>query len=63
LFFGWTRCVFLYSFTKKRNDARNLSKIEIEFVDENDPFITLTTVNKLIQSMTSVTSDPQERLV
>ncbi len=56
--------VFLYSFTNKRNIARKLTKIEIEFVDENDPFITLTTVNKLlIQNYDSVTSVLKERLV
>ncbi|GEQ86966.1 cell division protein FtsQ [Patiriisocius marinistellae] len=56
--------VFLYSFTNKRNSARNLSKIEVEFVDENDPFITLKTVDKLlIQKYNSVTNVLKERLV
>ena len=40
--------VFLFSFTQRRNASRKLSKIKIEFLDENDPFITLSTVNKLL---------------
>lgn len=40
--------VFLYSFGKKRNDTRKLSKIDIEFIDGNSPFITYNTVNKLL---------------
>ena len=40
--------VFLYSFTKQRNQARNLTKIEIDFLDDNPPFITRNTVNKLL---------------
>lgn len=40
--------VFLFSFTQRRNASRELSKIKIEFLDENDPFITLSTVNKLL---------------
>lgn len=55
--------VFLYSFSKHRNELRKLSKIEIEFVDENGPFITLNTVNKLlIQNNDSVTSIGKETL-
>jgi cell division protein FtsQ len=56
--------VFLFSFTKKRNEGRKLMKIEVEFLDENDPFITLYTVNKLlIQNSESVTSINKETLV
>jgi cell division protein FtsQ len=40
--------VFLFSFTQERNASRKLSKIDIEFLDENDPFVTLSTVNKLL---------------
>ena len=55
--------VFLYSFSKHRNELRKLSKIEIEFIDENGPFITLNTVNKLlIQNNDSVTSIGKETL-
>jgi cell division protein FtsQ len=55
--------VFLYSFTTERNMKRNLTKIDVEFVDENPPFITLNTVNKLlIQSEDNVTSIDKETL-
>ncbi|WGF92841.1 cell division protein FtsQ/DivIB [Aequorivita marisscotiae] len=55
---------FLFSFTKKRNDARKISKLEIQFVDENSPFITFNTVNKLlIQNHEKVTSIGKETLV
>ena len=56
--------VFLFSFTKKRNEHRKLIKIDIEFLDKNDPFITLYTVNKLlIQNNDSPTSIDKETLV
>jgi len=56
--------VFLFSFTNNRNKMRKLSKIEVEFIDENDPFITVNTVNKLlIQNIDSVTSITKETLV
>lgn len=56
--------VLLFGFTKKRNEARKLSKIEVEFLDENDPFITLESVNKLlIQNHDSVTGIAKETLV
>ncbi len=55
---------FLFSFSKHRNDSRKLSKIDIEFVDENSPFITYNTVNKLlIQNHAKVTSIGKETLV
>lgn len=55
---------FLFSFTKKRNDARKLTKLDVEFVDENSPFITFNTVNKLlIQNQAKVTSIGKETLV
>ena len=55
--------VFLYSFGKKRNDTRKLSKIDIEFIDGNSPFITHNTVNKLlIQSETELTEIGKETL-
>jgi cell division protein FtsQ len=56
--------VFLFSFTQKRNAARKIAKIDVEFLDENDPFITLTTVNKLlVQNSDSVTGVDKETLV
>ncbi|WP_432412897.1 cell division protein FtsQ/DivIB [Rasiella sp. SM2506] len=56
--------VFLFSFTQKRNSARKLSKISIEFLDENDPFITLSTVNKLlVVNQDSITKVGKETLV
>lgn len=55
---------FLFSFAKKRNDARNIKKLDVEFVDENSPFITYNTVNKLlIQNHGKVTSIGKETLV
>lgn len=56
--------VFLYSFTQQRNNSRTLQNISVEFMDENDPFITLNSVNKLlIQNHDSVTSVVKETLV
>ena len=55
---------FLFSFTKKRNDNRKLNKIEVEFVDNNSPFITHNTVNKLlILNQGKVTDIGKEALV
>lgn len=55
---------FLFSFAKKRNDARKITKVDVVFVDENSPFITYNTVNKLlIQSQAKVTSIGKETLV
>ncbi len=55
--------VFLYSFTTERNKKRKITKIDIEFVDENRPFVTLNTVNKLlIQSQDNITSINKETL-
>ncbi len=56
--------VFLFGFSKKRNDKRKLSKVEIEFVDSNSPFLTHNTVNKLlIQNNVEVTGIGKETLV
>lgn len=55
---------FLFSFTKKRNDARKITKLDVVFVDENSPFITYNTVNKLlILNYDKVTSIGKETLV
>lgn len=40
--------IFLFSFTSKRNEERKLKKVIVEFVDENSPFITEESVNKLL---------------
>ncbi len=54
----------LYSFSNQRNTIRKLTKIDIEFIDENSPFITLDAVNKLlIQNFDSLTSIDKETLV
>jgi len=55
---------FLFSFSKERNEKRKLAEIDVEFIDENSPFITLNTVNKLlIQYQENVTSIDKETLV
>lgn len=55
---------FLFSFTKKRNEHRKLTKIEVEFVDNNNPYITHNTVNKLlILNQEKVTDIGKEGLV
>ncbi len=38
----------LFSFSGKRNNARNLDKTKVEFLGETPPFITLETVNKML---------------
>lgn len=54
---------FLYGFTKERNGDRKLTGVQVEFTDENSPFITLSTVYKLlIQKEDSVTSISKETL-
>jgi len=56
--------VFLFSFSKQRNEVRKLSNINIEFIGENALFITQNSVNKLlIQNNDSVTSIGKETLV
>ncbi len=56
--------VTLYSFSNQKNSSRKLTKIDVEFIDENSPFITLNTVNKLlIQNLDSLTSINKETLV
>ena len=55
---------FLFGFSRQRNEVRKLTKLEVEFLDENDPFITLKSVNKLlIQNQDSITSIAKETLV
>ncbi len=55
---------FLFGFAKQRNGNRKLTKTNVEFIDENEPFITLSAVNKLlIQNNDKVTSIGKETLV
>ncbi len=55
---------FLFSFAKKRNDVRKIKRLEVEFIDDNNPFITYETVNKLlIQNQGQVTGIGKETLV
>lgn len=42
--------IFLFSFTSKRNENRNLTKSMVLFVGNSDPFIKQETVNKLIEN-------------
>ncbi len=54
----------LYGFTHIRNQGRKLTGLDIHFTDENNPFITVSAVNKLlIQNEDSVTSITKETLV
>lgn len=55
--FNWTNIrlilmfvlvIFLFSFTSKRNEKRNLKKSSIVFVGDNAPFVEQETVNKLL---------------
>ena len=54
----------LHGFSAQRNGGRKLTNVEVEFTDENSPFITLSTVNKLlIQKIATLTSITKETLV
>ncbi len=54
----------LYGFSSQRNGDRKLTNVQVEFTDENNPFITLSTVNKLlIQNSDTLTSITKETLV
>lgn len=54
----------LFGFTQERNKQRKLTGIQVEFMDDSSPFITGSTVNKLlIQNNDTVTSIPKETLV
>lgn len=64
LFFVMVLAGLLFGFARQRNNLRTISDIDVTFTDENNPFITLTAVNKLlIQNNDSVTSIPKETLV
>ena len=55
--------VFLYAFSLERSAKRNLAEVSVEFLGENNLYITQETVNKLlIQNQAQVTSVPKETL-
>lgn len=54
---------FLYAFASSRNYAKNVSEVEVNFLGDNNLFVTHETVNKLlIQKGETVTSVPKEIL-
>ncbi len=56
--------VFLFAFTGNRNELRKIKEVEIEFVEEQNPYINELTVNKLlIQNQVGVTDVGKEILV
>ncbi|MFD2564294.1 cell division protein FtsQ/DivIB [Aquimarina rubra] len=56
--------VFLFAFTGNRNESRKIKEVEIEFVEEQNPYINELTVNKLlIQNQVGVTDVGKEILV
>ncbi|MHA7056241.1 cell division protein FtsQ/DivIB [Aquimarina sp. M1] len=56
--------VFLFAFTGNRNENRKIKEVEIEFVEEQNPYINELTVNKLlIQNQVGVTDVGKEILV
>ena len=55
--------VFLFGFSKQRNEQRNLTLIDVDFADEKLSFIAYDSVNKLlIQNEDSVTNVGKETL-
>lgn len=55
--------VFLYAFSGNKNALRKIETINIKFLDNSQPFLTESTVSKLlIQNKQSVTSVPKEIL-
>ena len=62
-FSGILILILLFSFSNKRNENRKLTKVNVEFIEANHPFITYPMVNKLlIQNDDSITSVAKERL-
>jgi len=56
--------VFLFAFTTNRNQNRKINGVEIEFIEEQNPYINELTVNKLlIQNQVGVTDVGKEILV
>ncbi len=55
---------FLFGFANNRNNHRKITKIDVTFLDDNNPFITEKTVNKLlIQNSSDTVNIGKERLV
>ena len=55
--------VFLYAFSITKNNQRNIEKVEVNFLGENNLYITESMVNKLlIQNETDMTSVPKDAL-
>jgi len=44
-----TLIVFLYSFSSRRNSARNIEKVKVKFTNGENLYITESTVNKLLK--------------
>ncbi len=56
--------IALFAFTSKRNKQRKISKVIVEFVEEQDPYVNEATVNKLlIQNQERATNVGKEILV
>ncbi|TPN85836.1 cell division protein FtsQ/DivIB [Aquimarina algicola] len=56
--------VGLFAFARKRNDQRKISKVHVEFVEEQNPYVNELAVNKLlIQNQGRVTNVGKEILV
>ncbi len=56
--------VFLFGFSNTRNRHRKVAKIRVTFIDDNAPFITEKTVNKLlIQNRNDTSNIDKETLV
>ncbi len=54
---------FLYAFSSSRNEAKKISELEVNFLGDNNLFITHESVNKLlIQNGESITNVPKEIL-
>ena len=54
---------FLYAFSAHRNNARKISRVGVEFIEEQNPYVDETAVNKLlIQNQGSATSVGKEIL-
>ena len=55
--------VFLFAFTNSRNEKRKVGELEVEFIDEQDPYVNELAVNKLlIQNQVGVTNVGKEIL-
>ena len=56
--------VFLFAFTGKRNEKRKIHQVQVEFIEEQNPYINEQAVNKLlIQNHEQVTNVGKEILV